>query len=361
MEKQVSNRQIFFITFVILTGFTVIELPKTMANSAGTGAWIDILIATIVFSLIISILISLNNMFKNKTLFEYSTLLVGKVLTYIFTSIYILYFFGVLVIALRYNAELIKLDLLVETPIWVTILVMVFFSTYAASKGLANIGRILEFFGTIIIGFFIIISLIMILGGDLLNVLPVFEKEEIGSYINALPLTIMPFLGLELLTMMPLTDKNKKAGWYGIGAIVSAGIIYIIIITATYAILGVEDTGTYTNALLVAIRRLEIDMFQFLKRLDIVALITWMFAVFCMITLDIYVVSEYTSKLFNKSSGKIVLICFGIIGFISALLPNNITTVNLIFNYLTTYFGLLPAFVIPTILFIVAKVKKNAE
>jgi spore germination protein len=262
---------------------------------------------------------------------------------------------------LRSNAELVKLDLLPKTPIWVTLFATVFFCTYAASKGLSNLGRILEFFGTIIISFFIGISIILWLNGDMLNVQPLFNKDEVGSYFKALPLTFMPFLGVEVLTMMPLTNMNKKAIWYGVGAVIAVGILYILVVMGTYSILGVEDTGNYMNAFLFAIRRVEIEMFQFLKRLDVFAFVMWIFALFCMQTILLYVISEYIGKLFSKSKGKIVLIVLGVVIFIVALIPNNMNTVNTIFMYLTMYFGVVPALLIPSILFIVAKVKKNAE
>lgn len=361
MEKRISNRQLYFIIFVMLSGFTVISFPKIMANSAGTGAWIPILIATIVFSLTTSIIISLNNMFKGDTLFEYSTKLVGKVTTYIFTFIYILYFFGLCSMIMRSNSELVKLRLLPETPIWVTILLLVFFSTYAASKGLSNVGRIIEFFGIIILTFYILMGLLMWFYGDTINILPLYDSKETGAYIKSLPLTIMPFLGFEMLTIMPFSTKNKKALRYGVGAIITTGAIYILTVYGTYQVLGVEDTGNYNNALLTAIRRVEIDMFQFLKRLDIVAFAIWNFSIFSTVTVGVYTLSEYTSKLFPKSKGKVVLIVLGILIYISALIPNNDYTAEMIFEYLTGYIGLVPTLVIPLILFIVAKVKKNVE
>jgi hypothetical protein len=82
---------------------------------------------------------------------------------------------------------------------------------------------------------------------------------------------------------------------------------------------------------------------------------------FASITINIYVLSEFASKLFPKAKGKVVLMILSGLIFIASLIPDNISTVNTIFNYLTTYFGVVPALVIPLILFIVAKVKKNVD
>ena len=359
MEKRISNRQLFFLVFVIISGFTMISIPKIMANSAGTGAWIPISIGMIVFSLIISMVISLNSMFKGETLFEYSTKLVGKPLTYVFTIIYMFYFYVVASMIIRANSELVKLELLPKTPIWVTVITIIFFATYAASKGLTNVGRIMEFFGTIIIAFYILLVVIMLIYGDWLNTLPLFDSKEIPSYIKALPLTIMPFLGFEIITVVPITGKNKKAIRYGTGAIISAGILYILAVYGTYEVLGSEDTGNYGNAFLAAVRRVEIDMFQFLKRLDIVSFAVWLFAIFSSSTIIIYTLSEYTAKLFPKTKGKTILILIAFFIFIATFIPKDIAAVNKIFDYLTTYFGVLPVLIIPSILFITAKVKKN--
>ncbi|MDO8685301.1 MAG: GerAB/ArcD/ProY family transporter [Clostridiales bacterium] len=270
------------------------------------------------------------------------------------------YFFGVLSMLLRSGAEIIRLELLFKTPLWATMLVLLLFSEYAASKGISNIGRILEFFGYILLLTIILISLQMFSSGDILNVLPLFDLKEINAYIKALPLAIMPFLGIEALTIIPLSKVNgKKAIWYSMSSVMAVNVFYLLIVYHTYMLLGVEDSKNYKDAMFVATRLLDIEILQFLKRFDIIIFIVWIFVMFCTFTIVIYTLSEYTHKIFSKATSYKVLIIVSALAYVAALLPASYDEATQIFTYLSMYFGLIPAFLIPMILLIMAKVKKH--
>ena len=362
LEKHVSNRQLFFIIFITLSSFSIAELPKTMARSAGTGAWVPLLLATFFFSFAVAVITYLGNLFKGKTLFEYSTLLTGKFATYCFTGIYILYFFGVLSMLLRSGAEVIKLEILFKTPIWATMFALLLLSGYAASKEISNIARIFEFFGYILVLTILSFSVEMYIFGNTLNMLPLFDFKEVNAYIKALPLAIMPFLGIEVLTIIPLSKANgKKAIWYSMSGILAVCVFYILVVYLTYMLVGVEDSKNYKDALFVGIRLLDIEMLQFLKRFDIIAFMVWIFIMFCTLTIITYTVSKYTHKIFSKANNYRVLIIVSVLAYVAALLPASYNEATQILTYLTMYFGVVPAFLIPMILLIVAKVKKYVE
>lgn len=358
---QVSNRQLFFIIFITLSAFSIAELPKTMARAAGTGAWVPLLIVTIFMSFAVAIIIYLGNLFKGKTLFEYSTLLVGKFLTYCFTVIYIVYFFVVLSMLHRSGSEIIKLEILFKTPVWAIMFAMFVIATYAVSRGLSNIGRIFEFFGYIHILTIISFSLAMYFSGDTINIFPLFDIKEVNSYMEALPLAIMPFLGIEALTIIPLSKINgKKTIWTSVCSVFSVLVFYLLVVYLTYMLLGVEDTKNYKDVLFTGIRLLDIDMLQFLKRFDIIAFMIWIFIMFCSVIFLTYALSEYTHKILPKVNSTKLLIFVNVLVYITAQLPASYDKAAQIFTFITMYFGLVPVFVIPLILLIVAKVKKHA-
>ena len=117
MNKFVTNRQIALMMYCVIVGYGVIELPKSVAESAGTGGWFSLLIAGIIFILITYIITFLQYVYEGKTLYEYSELLVGKFITYVFLIIYILYFFIAFTMIIRVYAETIKLIILNKTPV----------------------------------------------------------------------------------------------------------------------------------------------------------------------------------------------------------------------------------------------------
>ena len=94
LKGVVTNRQIFFILLFTLTSGSLISIPKDAYKAAGTGAWFTLMILTIIFSIGVFFIASLNKIFEGKTIFEYSNLLVGKpiaiIINFIYTSFYLL-------------------------------------------------------------------------------------------------------------------------------------------------------------------------------------------------------------------------------------------------------------------------------
>jgi spore germination protein (amino acid permease) len=362
LQKHVTNGQLFFIIFFTLTGYSVIELPKTLAESSGTGAWFTIIVTTVFFMFAASIIAYLGYMFKEKTLYEYSRLLAGKFITYIFALIYVVYFLVVLSMISRSTAEIIKADFLPKTPIWAISFIILITSYYAASKGITNLGRIFFFYGVIILCMSVEIHTIMFFVGDLINIQPLFDVSETGKYLSGTFTAILSFLGYEVLTVIPLSKKNgKKAVYYSAGAILAAGLFYIFIVESCYAVIGVDDIVNYRNSLIVAIRRIDVQFLQFLKRLDIVFIVSWLSAIFCTVNILVYTLNEYVCKLLPTKKKFIVLTAVTIIAYIGSLIPQNADVASKILLIFTGYLGLIPAFLIPLILLIIAKVKRHVS
>jgi spore germination protein len=235
-------------------------------------------------------------------------------------------------------------------------------STYAASKGITNLGRIFVFLGIIIILMALTIHTVMFILGDIKNIRPFYDPSETGTYLRGISTTVIAFLGYEVLTVIPLTKQNgKKVIFYSAGAILAAGLFYSFIIESCYAILGIDDIVNYKDALIVAIRRIDAPFFQFLKRLDIIFIFAWLMAIFSTLSILIYTLNEYSCKLLSRVNKFTVLIIMAVLVFIASLLPQNLDSASAILSLFTGYTGLIPAFLIPLILLIIAKVKKNAH
>lgn len=358
MTENVTNRQMFFIIFLRIVAGSVLSLPLIMAQKAETGAWLVLLIASIIACIPVVIIVYLGNLFKGKTLFEYSKLLVGKFLTYIFALIYILYHFSLVVLLTRSTADVIKGEFLNKTPLYSTMILLLIVTGYAASKKLNNLGRICEFLGIIILIANFVLHTVMLTQGDFRNIKPFFDISQINSYLKAFPSTIFLFIGFESLTIIPFTKANgKKSIWISIISILTAGITYIYVTQTCYMILGVEDVAHYNYPNVAAIRILDIPVLQFLKRLDLIFINAWVFSIFCSLSFVIFTVTQYTQKLFSKLNFNFILMIVCVLAFIAGLLPKGPKQVSDIHLFLTTYFGFIPALLIPLILLIVAKIR----
>ncbi len=70
MLNTMTNRQMVFILLLSLTSYNVITIPKEMAASAGTGSWLVIFIASVIFGLFAVVITSLGNRFQGRIICE---------------------------------------------------------------------------------------------------------------------------------------------------------------------------------------------------------------------------------------------------------------------------------------------------
>lgn len=358
-NESFTNRQIAFILFGIIVGYGIMGLPKNITEVAGTGGWFSLCIATGVAIIFTYIITYLGYVHQNKTICEYSEQLVGKGISIIIIIIYIVYFFTFFTMVTRMACETIRLTILIKTPIWALVFIFLLAIYYAIVKGLGTLVRLCEIYGMMIIVFAIILHTAIFTQGELIHLQPVFILSEFPAYIKAVPTTILPFLGMEVLTVIPFHRKknDKRVFKYTIFMIGFIGFLYILIVESCVSVMGADLIIHYKDALLATIRRIDIQSLQFLRRLDALFLLAWIMAVFCTLLLSAYgtvfLVSQCCKKIPFSTTAFIIIF----ISFIVSLMPKTIKEIEMILKYID-YGVLLTAGIIPSILFVLTKVKK---
>ncbi|QEK10972.1 GerAB/ArcD/ProY family transporter [Crassaminicella thermophila] len=358
MNESLTNRQIAFIIFGVLVGYGVMGLPKNVAENTGTGGWFTLLIATIITMVITYMLTYLSYVHKNKTIYEYSQLLTGKVVTYIFMILYIFYYFLVFSMLGRISCETIKLSILLKTPVWALSFVFFSISYYALTKRLRVIARLCEIYGVIIIFASVMMYLAIFTQGKLVNIKPFFILEDLPVYMKASVKLIFPFLGIEILTIIPFDKKNGKNVFkYTIFMVAFIGLFYILVAESCISVMGVDGIIHYNDALLATIRRTDIKSLQFVRRLDGIFLVIWTMAIFCTMIIWAYGGVLLLSKWFKKIPFNLLSFTVVFLAYIVSLIPSTFDQVQKILDYMG-YYGFVCIIVIPSILFFITKVKK---
>lgn len=359
MNESLTNRQITFVLFSAIVGYGVMSLPKDLAESAGTGGWITLLISTSIAIFFTYIITYLGYIHKEKTIYEYSELLVGKFITFLFITIYIIYFFVIFTMITRLSCEVIKLSVLIKTPIWATSSLFLLVTYYVIINRLRIIARLCEIYGVLIIIAYLTIFFLISTQGNLINIKPFFNSENITTYLKATSATITPFLGIALLTTIPFYKKtnNKKIFMYTIIMMGFIGLLYIFVVESCISVMSVAGIVYYKDSLIATIRRINIKWLQFFTRLDGIFLIAWVMAVYCTIVTfaygSIFLLSKYLKKIHFNLLTFIVLL----LSFIVSQIPKTINDVQNIITYFG-YVGALTIGGIPLVLLIITKVKK---
>lgn len=357
-----TNRQLFFFVFLFTIPFVTSMLPKMMADSFGTGAWIYLTAASLFYSVFAGIIAYLGFSNRGKTLFEYSPPLVGKFLTYCFSLIYFVNFFIYTSTTTRSMAEIIHAEVMVNTPRWVVMAVTLAAAGYAVSKGLTNLGRIFEIMGILILTVSIFTRFLTIAQGDVLNLLPVMDIAEPKKYVSMVPSSLFLFSGFELMTIIPFTKRNgRKVMGTAVFTVLFIGFFYIFATETTYMILGVDDCSNYNYPLFTAVRRIDVNALQFLKRGDLIFIITWITEAFCNLSIILFATVEYARKMLAKQGSNFVLAAIGILAFAAGLLPSSAAMADSLALHTSFYLSGFTMITIPLIFFIMQKVKKHEK
>jgi spore germination protein len=361
VSSKITNRQIAFILLLTVTSYSIVDVSRAMATAAGYGSWVTILIATLFFVFVSIVVLNLQNKFEQQVIFDYSKKLVGTFGQIVVVGYYFIYFFIINIFLNLKLVTILKADFLSKTPMIATLIFGISVFCFIAYKGMTAVARLFEVMGIIYIVTASFVHILMITQGDIDNILPLFNKEDIGIYISALKEMVFPFLGIEVLLHIPLSKRNgKKSVITGALSIFVIGLFYLLVVESCIVKLGMNDIVHYNSSLIVAIRDTEVAFLGFLKRLDILFL-TVGFSGFALgVTILFTIIIDISCKIFKKVKRSVISIIIAITTMMMCIALNDSEAYTKFVLEIGLYLGLVACLGIPLILTIIKKVKKNA-
>jgi spore germination protein (amino acid permease) len=328
-----------------------------MVQAVGRSSWIPILTASLIFGLAAVIITKLNNMFQKKMVFDYSQEIAGKFFSYLITVYFILQF---LIVGVYFKLKLVGLltsNFLPQTPNFVMLFFGILLFAYVSYKGITNIARMFEICGILFLVITVGICLLMLFQGMSDNVLPLFNPNEAKQYFGKTKHFVTPYSGIEVLMIIPFTSINKKAPKVAFLTLLFIGLFYVLIVESTLMTLGINNTIALNDSFIEAIKLVEAPV---IERLDIFYLTFGLTSLFAGMIIVFTAITELSCKIFPKAKRFIIVTVIGTIFYILCLLALNIKNTNDVYNSFSPYLVLVSSIIIPTTLFIVAKVKKRS-
>ncbi|GKX28004.1 germination protein BB [Vallitalea longa] len=359
MNRTLTNKQIIFLIFSYIVGYGIISLPKNIAEHLGTGGWIAIVTGDIIIIFCAYLFIYLAKTFNNKTIFEYSKILTGTLISYLIISVIGIYSIATATITIKLSCETIKLSFLLNTPTWALTIVLVLVCFYTLLNDIKVLARVFGIFSIIFIIFALILDIATFSQGNLTNLQPFFIID-INALYKVMPKLIFPFIGIEILAVIPMDfkGKNKHIFKYILILLLFIGFIYIMNVESSISVMGVDSIVHYEDARFASIRRVEIDALQFLKRLDSIFIVAWILSVFGTIILTLYMTIFLLNKLFSKINRNFIVIIIMSIVLALTLIPTTMDILREALNYVS-YFGLFILLVLPLMLCTITLIKKH--
>jgi spore germination protein (amino acid permease) len=355
VKSSITNRQLFFLLFLTLTTYTIISIPEVVAQGPGSGGWLSILVASLFFAASAALIVRLNSAFPGMMLYDYTGQIVGKFFAVLFAVYFILYFLLVSTYLNHQLTSVLRAEFYPMTPERVMLVVSVLVFGCVAYRGVTNVARFFEILGIIVLITAIITNAIMAYQGDLHEIMPFFRASKWKEYLFGVKDMVLAFLGVEVLTVMPLNGQNVKRSVIASAlSILFIGLFYITVVEACIMMLGRDATQNYSFALIEAIKMIENPI---VERFDILYLTVGFAGLVAGISAVYLALVEYVVKLVPKLSRLAVVALVGAVMIGLGILVEPIRTIADVLEAVLRYAGLVSAFAIPLVLFLIMKVK----
>ncbi|GKX31054.1 spore germination protein YndE [Vallitalea longa] len=355
-DGKISYRSVVGIIITTIGPTAILYLPTITYKEAKQDGWISVLITTIFGFIVAYSVANLGNMYKDKTIIQYSKDIIGKIPGKIIGFAYCIHFIYINAFILREFAELLAGAFMSKTPILFFVIGIILPSIYGVYKGLEVIIRINQIIFPIFMLSILAILAFSLKDTDFTRILPILDNgiEPIitGGYRNLLWFTEVVVLAM----FIPYINEQKKIKKPITIALLIVGVLgaFInLIIVATFG----ANTEYLTYPYLSLTRYISVG---FLERLDAIILFMWIAGVYMKIVVFHYCATLALGQWLNIKKFKILAIPIGILLVVlSYVLWDNLELLKYQIAYIfVTPFVIIQG-VIPVLLYIIALIRNK--
>ena len=357
LEKgRISALQFGLLGLTMVIATADVFLPAFVAQEAQQDSWLSVIFGT-ASSLVISILfILLAKRFPGKTLVEYSSEILGKVLGKLIAFFFIFYMLIVGYAVLREVGDIFVTSFNPDAPLIIYSLITVLVAAYAVHNGLEVIARVNQIMIPFGLGMLVLIALVNIQVTDLTNYLPILENGFIPPLKGALLIQAWLLELVIMLQFVPFVKDKKNITKSFTLTIIILGLS-MLLGTLTIAVFG-KLTSQLIYPALEYVRYASIG--EYIKNMDITIMGVWIIGLYIKITIIYYGIVLGISQFFGFKSYKSMIIPVGLL--IITLSVSASERMNGVFNYAHftfPFFSFFIAFFIPLLLLTVSLIRKK--
>lgn len=353
--NKISSYQVILLIIIYRVIIAFSYLPIVNTPPGNQDIWIMLLLS-IPYTLIIGFpMIYLSNKFNDLTIIEYSEKILGKYIGKIVGIYYTGFLLMSCVIIVATFVEILDTTMFIETPTWVTAIIMLLTCTYISYKGLEPIARGAEVFVPFILG---VILLFIILGYNIYDftvLLPVLKDSTFKELnVGAIDRSIK-FSDIIILAMVT-PHLERKEDIKNICKIHYIFINYNSIINNNYSSsFRYRICKAYNFFPFFTFNRL-INLFDFIQRIDVLSVVGWIMGNIGKIAGYLYFTTVAFRQTINKQKNQPYIIPMAIIILITTVLIKNkrsLLSAGKLLEYVILVTSAITIFIIPLITVIV--------
>ncbi|MGE6717470.1 GerAB/ArcD/ProY family transporter [Peribacillus frigoritolerans] len=360
VKSRISSAGLFFLVVQTMIGVGVLSLPHQAYKAAGQNGWISIFISGLFIQLVILLIWFLCRRFPNLTLFDFSTLILGKILGNTINFLYIVYLLTIVSYVLIIFSDTIIRWIAPETPQWVFLIYGIVLLVYGCSGTIRSMVSLFSFLFIFILSLLFI--LLLVLQEPAIDIRYLFPIGFGGGWaiLKSTKDIVPSFIGFETLLFYFAFMKQPKsfsAVKVAFSAVFFVMIFYMYIVIISTMSFSPAEIKLVPEPVLYMIRGISLHVIQ---RLDLVFLSIWGIIVAATVISYAFIGSMGISKSLLVKH-KIAVILFAVFVFFVSIISTyyvEISTFGEWVRKLNMIFGI----IIPIILLLIAIIfKREAE
>lgn len=270
--RGISGSQLAAILILIRLVPYSIHYPLVNITEVSQDTWIGALLSTIVSIPLVLLMVHLGLKFPNKSIIEYSQLLLGKYLGKLVGLILVWYWITVAAVTARAVGEAYTTAFMPETPILAFIITTAFLACNAARNGVGVLGKMSELILPIVTGTGLAVIILNYSEMRFRNLLPVLSKG-VQPVVKTTGVGIAFFMEFIVLGMiLPYLNKPRDAPRFSVYAVLFSGLLMTVFTVSLVAVFG-PTTSSLSFPTFSFTRMISIG--QFLERIEVIPVGAW--------------------------------------------------------------------------------------
>lgn len=352
-SSAVTSYQTFAFSAGTIIGVGVLVLPRWLIERAGTGAVLAMVLGSVAAVALAFcwawVLERYPTVGPNATTV---TVGVGSVARFAFIAALVGFFAVTGAMVAREFGEVIVTAVLTNTPLEVTVLLLLGLSAYMLRQPIQGQVRVFEILLPLMIIPVFLIAAFALQNGRMLNLLPVLGNNPSGLWPASL-MALGSFEGMmvfALVVTIPSTPKDLIRPL--VGAILLAASVHITVVLVTLAVFGPAGTRHLLWPTLELARITSLPG-NVLERVEALFLAVWVAAVFTTLAGALLVVAIAIARVLRLSDHKIVVPWLVPVLYVIAMLPRDI---QMLYGFILLWVkvGLVLLFVLPALMWVVS-------
>ncbi|QBK25919.1 GerAB/ArcD/ProY family transporter [Ureibacillus thermophilus] len=354
----ISSIQFAGIIASTIIGVTLLVLPRIIVTEVGEAAIIVSITGLMISFISLMALILLGKKYPNHTIMGCNRMLLGKFIGTFFNCLIVILAIIIMSFEVREFAEVLANGLLPNTPIEISIILMIIVCALAGFHNVSTFAYIHFFY----LPFILIPMILFFLAFEDIKVyhfLPILGhnlsfKEFMHGALN-MASAITNFYVIAMLS--PYIKDYNKSLKHGIWGFFLGGVTIIYTIVVSLGVFGVVELHKIYWPVLSLSRIIEIPG-EVLSRVDAIVLINWIFAVFTTLLSYYFVIVRGTAEIFRTDKYHFIATLMVPVVFIVALVPNNIYEIYR-YGIKVAGFAMILYIILPISLLIIGRFRKK--